>query len=83
MLFFQFIFYLLTQANKSKISDTKKELVFIRSLVGVFAFIILIKTFFIMGIYTPEAPVVLLIIIGALVRHLSDENELINLKKNV
>ena len=36
-----------------------------------------------MGIYTPEAPVVLLIIIGALVRHLSDENELINLKKNV
>jgi len=68
-LFFLFLYVLGNLFNKNLIQyANNSEKTFISLAGSALIFIIIIKTFFIMGFYTPESPVLLLTLIGVLIK---------------
>lgn len=73
LLFFQFL-YLFVRNTLSNELNNKSEEDFIRIIAPSIVFITILKTFFIMGFYTPESPVLLLTLIGIVLKKCSDIN---------
>ncbi len=71
LLFFQFL-YLFVRNTLSSGMSSKSEDNFIKIIAPSIVFITILKTFFIMGFYTPESPVLLLTLIGVVLKKFSD-----------
>ena len=70
LLFFQFL-YLFVKNALSYVAVRKDEEDFIKIIAPSIVFITILKTFFIMGFYTPESPVLLLTLIGMVIKKCS------------
>ena len=71
LLFFQFL-YLFVKNALSYVAVRKDEEEFVKIIAPSIVFITILKTFFIMGFYTPESPVLLLTLIGMVIKKCSN-----------
>lgn len=71
LLFFQFLYIFAKSTTKlsSQVTSLNKFLLIISPAI---VFVTIIKTFFIMGFYTPESPVLLLTLIGIIIKQSTD-----------